>query len=84
MEVVRRKLQFDNTASFIDRKIWLFWDSSFSLTHVEHEEQLVHVMASFGSGVSVGISVVYAKCTRVARRPLWEAFEGIGESMTRP
>ena len=64
MEVVRRRLNFDNAASLIDRKIWLFWDSRFSLTYIEHAEQLVHVTASFGSGVSIGISVVYANAPR--------------------
>ncbi|XP_071902386.1 uncharacterized protein [Coffea arabica] len=84
LEIVRRRLNFEHAASFIDRKIWLLWDSSLSLACVECAEQLVHVTTSFGSDVAIAVSFVYAKCTRVARRPLWEALEGIGEAMVLP
>ncbi|XP_071900850.1 uncharacterized protein [Coffea arabica] len=84
LEIVRRKLKFDKARSFVDRKIWMLWDSRLQLGSVERADQLVHVRACFEFGASFAVSFVYAKCTRVARRPLWEALEGIGESMNQP
>lgn len=46
--------------------------------------QLVHVWVSSRSCSSVLLSAMYAKCTRVGRRPLWKAMENISSGMNEP
>ena len=60
-EVVRRRLRFDKSSSFLDRKIWFFWSSVLRVTSIECAEQLVHAWVSFLSGASFCLSEVYAK-----------------------
>lgn len=55
MEVVRRRLKFDNASAFLEGKIWIFWPSELRLNCVEHAEQFVQVTASFRSGVSLSL-----------------------------
>lgn len=38
---------------------------------------MVHVRVEFSSGGCHFPSTVYTKCTRVSRRPLWQAFESV-------
>lgn len=48
-----------------------------SISFMEYAQQLVHMGINFSSGYSVSVLTVYAKCTRVARRSLWQALEEI-------
>ena len=84
LEIVRRRLKFESAASYVDGKVWIFWDRGMTLNCVESAGQLVHARTSFASGVSLYVSFVYAKCTRVARHSLWEALERISETQDHP
>ncbi|XP_071917045.1 uncharacterized protein [Coffea arabica] len=77
LEVVRRYLNFDFSALYIDGKIWVFWSCLVQISCVEYAEQMIHAQVSFASGASFWLSAVYIRCTRVGRRPLWEAMESV-------
>ena len=68
----------------MDGKIWVFWKDLFSLASQEHGEQMVHLKLTFMSGRSVLFLAVYAKCTRVGRRCLWLAMDGIRSDLDEP
>ncbi|XP_071939022.1 uncharacterized protein [Coffea arabica] len=82
LEVVRRFLNFDFSALYIGGKIWVFWSCLLRFSCVEYAEQMLHAHVSFGSGASFWVSAIYAKCTRVGRRPLWEAMESVASSVS--
>nr|XP_027077000.1 uncharacterized protein LOC113700749 [Coffea arabica] len=82
LEVVRRYLNFDFSALYIGGEIWVFWSCLLRLSCVEYAEQMLHAHVSFGSGASFWVSAIYAKCTRVGRRPLWEAMESVASSIS--
>ncbi|XP_071924898.1 uncharacterized protein [Coffea arabica] len=79
LDRVRRQLQFDHAGSFVNGKIWVFWGDLLRVVWVDHAEQMVHSRVMFPSGASFWVSGVYAKCTRVGRRPLWEAMEDVAQ-----
>ncbi|XP_071933163.1 uncharacterized protein [Coffea arabica] len=54
------------------------------LSFTEYAEQMVHATIAFSSGMSVSFSGIYAKCTRVGRRPLWQSMENVGMGMDTP
>ena len=84
LEVVKHFLHFDKAAGFAQDKIWCLWGEEFGIVFTEHAEQLAHARIMFRSGFSFESSGVYAKCTRVGRRPLWEAMELLNGDMVRP
>ncbi|XP_071909739.1 uncharacterized protein [Coffea arabica] len=84
LDVVRRGLKLDHGAAFLNGKIWCIWSRIFKLSFLEGEDQVVHARLSFQSGEVVNISAVYAKCTRVGRRPLWNCQEGFSVGRSEP
>lgn len=81
LERVRRELHFEHAGSFINGKIWALWGHMLRADWREYAEQLVHTRVTFASGATFSISGIYAKCTRVGRRPLWEAMEEVAEHL---
>ena len=75
LDMVRRRLKLDHGASFLNGKVWCLWSRVFKLSFLEGEEQVVHARLTFQSGEIVNILAVYAKCTRVGRRPFGAAWK---------
>ncbi|XP_071906033.1 uncharacterized protein [Coffea arabica] len=84
LESVQLFLGFDFARSFVHNKIWIFWCSDARYSFVEAVDQLVHIYLTFPSGSSFIISAVYAKCTRIGRRRLWEELEHFSTSISFP
>lgn len=81
---VRLQLHFDKAQSFLDSKVSIFWLEKLKLSFREHDEQLLHCNLMFFSGISVQLSIAYAKSTRVRRHSLWHAIEGCASSIMQP
>ena len=77
LEVVRRFLGFDKAVGALHNKVWVFWFTELSLSFRELADQLLHMHIFFASGCSIHLSAVYARCSRVGRRDLWTALEGL-------
>nr|XP_027103123.1 uncharacterized protein LOC113724413 [Coffea arabica] len=77
LEVVRRFLGFDKAVGALHNKVWVFWFNELSLSFRELADQLLHMHIFFASGCSIHLSAVYARCSRVGRRDLWTALEGL-------
>nr|XP_027120329.1 uncharacterized protein LOC113737276 [Coffea arabica] len=84
LEVVRRLLGFDKALGALHNKVWVFWYSELSLSFREMAEQLLHMHIIFSSGCSIQVSAVYARCSRVGRRELWSAMEGLAGEVIGP
>ncbi|XP_071933148.1 uncharacterized protein [Coffea arabica] len=84
LEVVRRCLKLNHGTSFLNGKARFLWSRDFKLSFLEGEGQVVHARLSFQSGAVVNVSAVYAKCTRVGRRPLWQALEAFDAGKGEP
>uniref|UniRef100_A0A3Q7JAY2 Reverse transcriptase zinc-binding domain-containing protein n=1 Tax=Solanum lycopersicum TaxID=4081 RepID=A0A3Q7JAY2_SOLLC len=53
-------------------KIWLMWTNDINITILQDKEQHVHIKVDHNSCSSFDLSVVYAKCSEVLRRELWD------------
>ncbi|XP_071914053.1 uncharacterized protein [Coffea arabica] len=84
MEVVRRALGFDKAWGALQNKVWVFWFNDMSLSFRDFAEQLLHMHIGFSSGCSLQLSAVYARCSRVGRRELWSAMEGLSGEVCGP
>nr|XP_027120463.1 uncharacterized protein LOC113737428 [Coffea arabica] len=84
MEVVRRSLGFDKAWGALNNKVWVFWFSEMTVNFREFAEQLLHMHIGFSSGCSIQFSAVYARCSRVGRRELWSAMEGLSGEVRGP
>ena len=47
-------------------------------------EQMLHALIEFRSRASIAFSGIYAKCTRVERRTLWQSMENISAGLSTP
>ena len=54
------------------------------LSFTKFVEQMVHVLVYFHSDVSFAFSRIYAKCTRVGRRCLWQGMEFLSNRLSLP
>ncbi|XP_071933198.1 uncharacterized protein [Coffea arabica] len=79
LEYVKRVVGFPSAISLVEGKIWVLWDPILNITFSTLAEQLVDMEISFPVG-SFFFSAVYARCTGVARRPLWSAMERLASS----
>ena len=61
--------------------MWFLWSSVFKFSFTKYVGQVVHARFTFQSGVDINLTTVYAKCSRVGRRPLWRALECLSEGM---
>ena len=77
LDSIRQLFFFDKARVFLEGKIWVFWFNELIINSLELAEQLLHMHVSFTYGYSVWFSAVYAKCTRVGRRSLWQALEQV-------
>ncbi|XP_019251233.1 PREDICTED: uncharacterized protein LOC109230164 [Nicotiana attenuata] len=60
-------------ASNVNDKIWVFWDKEFTAKVLDHDEQQLSLeMKHVENGNLFHLTVIYAKCKPVLRRPLWE------------
>ncbi|KAK6144270.1 hypothetical protein DH2020_021090 [Rehmannia glutinosa] len=54
-------------------KIWIFWNSDLSISTLSDLDQVLHISISSGLlPTFLHGSFIYAKCTRVERRVLWD------------
>ncbi|OIT36737.1 putative ribonuclease h protein [Nicotiana attenuata] len=61
-------------ASNVNDKIWAFWDKEFNASVTDHDEQQITLeMKHVESDKPFFLTVVYAKCKPILRRPLWQA-----------
>ncbi|XP_027158364.1 uncharacterized protein LOC113759985 [Coffea eugenioides] len=79
LEYVKRLVGFPSAISLAEGKIWVLWDPLLNITFSTLAEQLVDMEISSPGG-SFFFSAVYARCTGVARRPLWSAMERLASS----
>ncbi|XP_027182051.1 uncharacterized protein LOC113780452 [Coffea eugenioides] len=84
LDTVRRRLKLDHGTSFLNGKVWCLWSGTFKISFQESAEQVVHGRLTFQSGETISISAVYAKCTRVGRRPLWSCLEDFSMGRSEP
>ena len=73
LERVKMKLGCSYAVSNVNIKIWLFWSEDLQRTVVLNKERFVSLYCKHGdvSGQFIFITV-YAKCSKVERRKLWE------------
>ncbi|XP_022880831.1 uncharacterized protein LOC111398107 [Olea europaea var. sylvestris] len=78
MRMLARKLKFANCVSNEQEggKIWIFWREEFVVDWVGASNQAIHGIFSKGSSTVI-ISFVYAKCSALERRLLWQELESI-------
>ncbi|XP_071921878.1 uncharacterized protein [Coffea arabica] len=84
LDTVRRRLKLDHETSFLNGKVWCLWSGTFKISFQEGAEQVVHGRLTFQSGETISISAVYAKCTRVGRRPIWSCLKDFSMGRSEP
>ncbi|XP_042962572.1 uncharacterized protein LOC122296840 [Carya illinoinensis] len=74
MESVKLKFQLEGCLSneVQGGKLWILWDKGVKVVLVESTNQFITVVTEF-QGKQVCISFVYAKCTQVEHRKLWQS-----------
>ncbi|XP_027122245.1 uncharacterized protein [Coffea arabica] len=82
LEYVKRMVGFPSAISLAEGKIWVLWDPILNISFSTLAEQLVDMEISSPVG-SFFFSAVYARCTGVARRPLWSAMERLASLRQR-
>lgn len=72
------KLGYDKVVSNVSNKIWCFCSSSFDMEVFVDTEQLLHCFFSSASlSTPCLLSMVYAKCTKRERLPLWDIIRSL-------
>ncbi|OIT18976.1 hypothetical protein A4A49_42874 [Nicotiana attenuata] len=60
-------------AANVNDKNWVFWDKEFNAKVLDHDErQLSLEMKHVENGNLFHLTLIYAKCKPILRRPLWE------------
>ncbi|KAM3327342.1 hypothetical protein P3S67_002468 [Capsicum chacoense] len=81
----RRFLGFQHCVANVNGKIWCFWNF---LDHtevvVDHEQHITLNMKEPNANTSVFITAVYAKCSTVERRYLWDSIESMNNNIDGP
>lgn len=67
----------------VDGKILLFWNEHISIQPWRFSTQCLSVSANYG-GQSFIISIIYAKCSRSERLPLWDELKDYHRHMDKP
>ena len=83
LDFVKQFIGCQSAASFVNGKIWVLWDLALTISFSTFADQLVDMEFSSPAG-ALFLSVVHDQCTRVARRPLWSAMEGLASSHQGP
>lgn len=77
-----RRLGFASVLSNQSNKIWIFSSLDFLMVPIQDTDQLLHVRISSGLFPRpFELTAVYAKCTRMERRELWDSFKSLAESV---
>ncbi|XP_060211804.1 uncharacterized protein LOC132639369 [Lycium barbarum] len=85
MEDYRIRLNMHTAAANISGKIWIFVDEMFEMEIIhDHMQHITIKLKAQGMQEALLITVVYAKCTQVERRVLWESLEDIAENCNSP
>ncbi|XP_060183464.1 uncharacterized protein LOC132613460 [Lycium barbarum] len=85
MEDFRRRLNMHTAAANISGKIWIFVDEMFEMEIIhDHMQHIAIKIKAQGMQKALLITVVYAKCTQVERRFLWESLEDIAKNCNSP
>ncbi|XP_019239991.1 PREDICTED: uncharacterized protein LOC109219985 [Nicotiana attenuata] len=67
------QLSMHHATSNVNNKIWIFWDQEFQGSVLDSDEQQVTLeLRHVEAAETFHISVIYAKCKPILRRPLWE------------
>mgnify|MGYP004716032537 CR=1 FL=1 len=74
LPLICRMQHFSKVFSVLKGKMWVLWKDELVAQLHELGDQLVNIDISRG-GYSFLLSEIYAKCTRVGRRELWEPME---------
>ncbi|OIS97414.1 hypothetical protein A4A49_04315 [Nicotiana attenuata] len=60
----------------VNDKIWVFWDKEFTTKVLDHDDQQLSLeMKHVENGNLFHLTVIYAKCKPVLRRPLWKVLK---------
>lgn len=81
LDSFRLKFKFDQATSFLEGRIWFFWKNFMTCSFSILANQLVHAQIGLPSSLEVTCSALYAKHTRVGRRPLWDEISTLAASM---
>ncbi|XP_019225728.1 PREDICTED: uncharacterized protein LOC109207293 [Nicotiana attenuata] len=66
-------MSMQNAAFNINNKIWIFWDQDYSGTVIDHHEQQISIeLKHIEAAEPFILTIIYAKCKPVLRRPLWD------------
>lgn len=66
----------------MSNKFWIFAEKEWKIESCVDSDQLIHVKSTVGGLKNpFFISVVYGKCSRRGRFPLWETLRDIAEDM---
>nr|XP_027122211.1 uncharacterized protein LOC113739165 [Coffea arabica] len=79
----RQGVGVQEIASYAEGKIWVLWELPLHIAFNTHADQLVDMELNFPTG-KVFFSAVYARCTGVARRPLWGIMEMLAGERQSP
>lgn len=85
LEILKRRLGFQQAYANTNGKIWAFVDKFMEVKIIGDEEQML-ALHIYNQGVDIGlcISLVYPKCTHAERLPLWESLYNLAEVNNTP
>ncbi|OIT08479.1 hypothetical protein A4A49_00874 [Nicotiana attenuata] len=70
---IKIQLSIHQASANVNDKIWVFWDKEFNAKVLDHDEQQLSLeMKHVENGNLFHLTVIYAKCKPILRRPLWE------------
>ena len=74
---VQHFLKFQSASLFVKGRIWILWELALNISFNTLANQLIYVKIRVSSGLQFSFSAIYGRCTRIARRPLWNALESL-------
>ncbi|OIT36371.1 hypothetical protein A4A49_01970 [Nicotiana attenuata] len=81
----KTQLSMHHETSNINNKIWIFWDQDFTGSVINHDEQQLTVELRHAEAADpFHLTIIYAKCKPVLKRPLWYILRAKALTCTTP
>ncbi|XP_060185367.1 uncharacterized protein LOC132614835 [Lycium barbarum] len=76
---------FQHNLSNLNGQIWLFWAGNYNTSVIDNTDQQITIkMHSSNTGKDIFFTAVYAKCTALERKDLWEDLERVHHLIQGP
>ncbi|PKU61074.1 hypothetical protein MA16_Dca020447 [Dendrobium catenatum] len=83
LDSVRRILGFDHAFANCSNKIWIFWKQFITFDILIDLPQVIHANVTINH-ISSFVSFVYASCTRMGRKILWDQLSSFATTINAP